>query len=83
MLTLVALSADFNKEAVPVKELAKLELDISGTSAVPAQDWIFPVDAAEGWLLIIGCVKFGAPNQSSAMNEAFSAAYLWTGIPGE
>ena len=83
VLTLVALNADLNKEAVPVKELAKLELAISGTSAVPAQDWIFQMDAAEGWVLIIGCLKFAAPHQSSAMNEAFSAAYLWTGIPGE
>ncbi|UFK97399.1 hypothetical protein [Kaistella faecalis] len=80
VLTLVAITADLNKEAVPIKEVAKLELEISGTSAVPAQDWIFPVDAAEGWLLIIGCLKFGAPNQSSVMKEAFSAAYLWTGM---
>ena len=83
VLTLLALSADFNKEAVPVKLLAKLELDVSGISAAPSQDWIFPVDAAGGWLLIIGCLKFAAPNQSSAMNEAFSAAYLWAGMPGE
>ena len=83
VLTLVALSADLNKEAVPVKVLAKLEINISGTSAVPAQEWIFPVDAAEGWLLIIGCLKFAAPNQSSVMKEEFSAAYLWAGMQGE
>ena len=83
VLTLVALSADFNKEAVPVKELAKLELDVSGISAVPSQDWIFPVDAAGGWLLIIGCLKFAAPNQSSVIKDAFSAAYLWAGMLGE
>jgi len=83
VLTLLALSADFNKEAVPVKMLAKLELDIRGTSAVPSQEWIFPVDATEGWLLIIGCLKFAAPNQSSVMKEEFSAAYLWAGMQGE
>lgn len=83
VLTLAALSADLNKEAVPVKVLAKLELEISGSSPVPAQDWIFPVDAAEGWVLIIGCLKFAAPNQSSVMKEEFSAAYLWAGVQGE
>lgn len=83
VLTLVAITADLNKEAFPVNVHSKLELEISGSSAVPAQDWIFPVDAAEGWLLIIGCLKFASPNHSSVMKDEFSAAYLWAGMHGE
>lgn len=83
VLTITALNADFNSNMVPIKELAKLEINISETSAVPAQEWIFPVDAAEGWLLIIGCLKFASPQQSAVMKEAFSAAYLWAGMAGE
>ncbi|MBU4537568.1 MAG: hypothetical protein L6264_06530 [Weeksellaceae bacterium] len=82
-LKLLALTADFNTAAVPVKVQAKLELEISRSSAVPDQDWNFPVDPAEGWLLIIGCLKFASPNQSSVMKEEFSAAYLWAGMQGD
>ena len=77
VVTLHAVSADFNSEYVPVKVLSKIEMEISATASFPAQEWLIPTDSAEGWLLLVGCVKFFTRNQPSAAIEEFSAAYLW------
>lgn len=77
VLTLFTMTADLNSPWVPVKVLSKIEMEIRATAAVPAQEWRIPAESAEGWLLIIGCVKFAAPNQHSIAKEQFSAVYLW------
>lgn len=83
VLTLLAITADLNVAAVPVKVQAKLEMEISGSSAVPAQEWIFPVNPAGGWLLIAGCLRFDTRKPDAGAKDQFSAAYLWAGLPGE
>ncbi|WHF52385.1 hypothetical protein QGN23_03675 [Chryseobacterium gotjawalense] len=77
VLTFFAITADLNSPWVPLKVLSKIEMEISATAAVPATEWRIPTEPAEEWLLIVGCVKFAAPDQHSVPKEHFSAAYLW------
>lgn len=81
VLSLLAVTADLNSASVPLHVASRLEIEISGSSASPAQEWIFPVDPAGDWLLIVGCIRFNG-QKTAIRAEEFSAAYLWTGLVG-
>lgn len=83
LLTLVTLSADLNVSAVHVNVHSKVEMEITAASAVPKQEWVVPVNAKDGWLLIIGCVQFISSNPHAGIRDQFSATYLWAGQHGE
>ncbi len=77
IITLMVISADLNSIDVPVKVLSTVQTKISATASFPAQEWLIPIDAADGWLLMVGCVQFLPKNQPPSDTENFSAAYLW------
>lgn len=77
MITLMVISADLNSIDISVKVLSAVEMNISAATSFPAQEWVIPIDSADGWLLLVGCVKFHQKNQPSSGMEDFSASYLW------
>ncbi|MDN5578480.1 MAG: hypothetical protein L0G11_03900 [Chryseobacterium sp.] len=77
VVTLFVISAYLNSIYTPVRVLSSIEMKISATDSFPAQEWVIPTDSAEGWLLMVSCVKFASKNQPLIAMEEFSAAYLW------
>ena len=82
-LTLLAITADLNTISCPLKVQSKLVLQISALSALPDQEWNFPVTASEGWIAIAASLKFNTTNHAAKMHEQYAATYLWAGLPNE